>query len=145
MLTLQIPPGVKTLQMANSTIWFDDSGILYSRPSNGDYQIQSRAEMEKEVELMKTFTGNKKVLMIAEVHPKVEQARREDRDYISEQLENIIKALAIITPNAVSRMVTNLYFVFKPAPFPTKMFVNVIDAKKWLLSELQHNSRMPVF
>jgi hypothetical protein len=144
MLTLQIPRGAKVLEMANSTVWFDESGILYSRPTNGDYVIQSRAEMQKEVDLMKHFIGQKKVSIIAEVHPKVEQVPKEDRDYVAQELESITQALAIITPNAVSRMVTNLFFLFKPAPFPTKMFVNVIDAKKWLLSDLKKNSKLPV-
>jgi hypothetical protein len=131
MLTLQIPPDAKTLEMSNSIVWFEDD-ILYSKPTNRDYVVTSREEMAEEVIKMREFVGNRKVLMIAETHPQAESPKQEDRDYISDELHNLISALAIITPNAVSRMVANLFFLFKPPSFPTKMFINVSDAKEWL-------------
>jgi hypothetical protein len=132
MLTLQIPPGVKTLELTNSIVWFDDKGILYSRPTPGPFVNATMQQMESDLHKLKDFTGGKKVFMIAETHPQAESPKKEDRDYIDEKLHELIKALAIITPNAVSRMVTNLFFLFKPPSFPTKMFVSVSDARKWL-------------
>jgi len=144
MITLQIPPGVKTLKLTNSEIWFEDD-ILYSRPSDAEYILSTRKMMEDDVVKMKAFIGDRKVFIIAETHPRAEQPRKEDRDYISTQLEDLIKAMAIITPNAVSRMITNLFFLFKPASFPTKMFVDVSDAKKWLATCLDKSRGLPVF
>ncbi len=135
MFALNIPPDVKkTLVLSNSTVWFHDA-ILYSRPNPGEYKRLSRKEMDAEFLKLKEFIGQKKVNMLAETHPKADSPKKEDRDYISLQLHDVIKALAIITPNAVSRMIMNLFFKFKPALYPTKMFVAVSDAKAWLKEE----------
>jgi hypothetical protein len=144
MLTLRVPEGAKTLKIANAILWFEGE-VLYSRPTEGDFVMQTREEMAADVERMKIFIGNKKVCMIAESHPKSESPRKEDRDYIAQQLEEIIKAIAIITPNAVSRMVANLFFLFKPPSFPTKMFVNVSDAKIWLETCLKKGPGVSIF
>ena len=131
MLTLQVPSGVKTLLLKNSILWLEDD-ILFSRPAESEYVQLSRSQMEEDYNKLRAFVGPRKVCMLAETHPNAESPHREDRDYISERLHELITALAIITPNAVSRMVANLFFLFKPPAYPTKMFVNVSDAKKWL-------------
>ena len=131
MLTLQIPADAVTLELSNSVVWLQD-GILYSRPKPGPYLVTSREQMDQEMALLRSFIGPGKVNMLAETHPQAESPRKEDRDYIADRLHELVKAMAIITPNAVSRMVTNLFFLFKPPSFPTKMFVNVSDARKWL-------------
>ena len=130
---LQIPPGVKTFEMTNSILWFDENGILYSKPKP-KYIQATRLQMEADMVILKEKTGGKKVFMIAEGHPQAESPRKEDRDYISQQLSELVKALALLTPSAVSRMVANLFFMFKPPAFPMKMFVSVSDAKEWLRS-----------
>jgi hypothetical protein len=140
MLTLQVPEGVKTLQLSNAIVWMKD-GILFSRPTTGEYVQLDRQEMDKEFHQLKNFIGSGKVCMLAETHPKAESPHKEDRDYISERLNDVIKALAIITPNALSRMVTNLFFVFKPPLFPTRMFINVSDAEKWLHACMANETR----
>jgi hypothetical protein len=141
---LQIPDSIKTLELSNSIVWFDD-GILYSRYKEGAYVNASREKMEEDVVKLKEFVGNKKVLMIAESHPQAESPRREDRDYISERLSEIIQALAILTPSAVSRMVVNLFFLFKPDSFPTTMFQRVPEAKNWLQTIKKNGPVIPVF
>jgi hypothetical protein len=131
---LNIPYGRETCELTNSVIWFDSDGILYSRHSEAPFVQASREQMEEDMKKFKAFVGDKKVLMIAESHPNAESPSREDRDYISDRLAEVTRAMAILTPSAVSRMVVNLFFLFKPANFPTKMFQNVSDAKQWLQS-----------
>ncbi len=137
MQILQIPPGTKTTELTNSVIWLDND-ILYSKPVVGKYTRSTREQMEEDMIKFRKVIGDKKVLMIAEAHPQTEQPRKEDRDFISEKLAEVTLAMAILTPNAVSKMIANLFFLFKPAPFPTKMFLNVSDAKQWL-KEIKKN------
>jgi hypothetical protein len=132
---IEIPYNAKTYELTNSIIWMGEDGIVYSIPRKQDFIRSSREQMDQELRTFQTLTGGKKVCMIAVAHPKSESPDKNDRDYISEKLEEITKALAIVTPNAVSRMVANLFFLFKPAAYPMKMFANVDDAKKWLVSE----------
>jgi hypothetical protein len=140
---LQIPFDRPTCELLNSIIWFDDDGILYSRYKDMRFIQANRAQMETDMQKFKAFVGNKKVLMIAESHPNAESPAKEDRDYISERLTQVTKAMAILTPSALSRMVVNLFFLFKPPSFPTKMFQNVSEAKQWL-QNVNHSRPLPV-
>lgn len=127
-----IPDDVKTCELTNSIVWFGEDGILYSRYKDAPYVTASRSQMEQEMKKFSGFIGNKKVFMIAESHPNAESPDRKDRDYISDCLSQVTAAMAILTPSALSRMVVNLFFLFKPASFPTKMFQSVSEAKQWL-------------
>jgi len=136
---LQIPSDAKPVELINSVIWMDN-GILYSKPVQGKFTPPSREQMEQDMIKFRQVTNGKKVAMIVEAHPQTEQPLKEDRDFIAEKLSEVTEAMAILTPNAVTRMVANLFFLFKPAPFPTKMFVSVSDAKAWL-QDLKKNPR----
>jgi hypothetical protein len=140
---LQIPPDAKRLELSNSIIWFEDD-ILYSRPKPGPFVHQSREVMLEDVQKFKAFTGGKKVCMIVEGHPNSESPAKEDRDFIAEQLTDITKAMAVMTPSAVSRMVANLFFLFKPPAYPMKLFLDVSDAKAWLQTCLAKRPSNPV-
>lgn len=143
MSIIQIPPDAKTLEMSNSIIWFED-GILYSKPKSPAYILVTREQMEEDVKKMRAFVGDQKVFMIAEAHPKTESPRKEDQDFIASEIGKLVKALAIITPNALSRMVANLFFLFKPPAYPVKMFVSVSDARHWLKTALKNGKNIPM-
>jgi hypothetical protein len=135
---LEIPYNAKTYEMQNSVIWMD-KGVLYSAPRVQDYVKQSREDVLRELARLKTITGGKKVPLIIEAHPMASSPDKDDRDFLAKQLEDITEAMAIITTNAVNKMVANLFFLFNPAPYPMKMFTNVNDAKKWLEKEKTSN------
>ena len=134
-MLIDVPYNAKTYEFINSIIWVGDDGIVYSNPKPERYIEPTRAQMEDDMKRFRAITGNKKVCMISVAHPKARSPKPEDRDFIAKQLEDVTRALAIVTTNAVNRMVANLFFLFKPAPYPMKMFSNLEDARKWLLSE----------
>ena len=127
-----IPENRKVAILSNSVIWFEDDGYLYSRFKDEPFVQATREQMEDDMRIFLQFVGDKKVLIIAESHPRAESPAKNDRDFISEKLNQVTLAMAIMTPSAISRMVVNLFFLFKPPAFPMKMFQSVSDAKKWL-------------
>ncbi len=132
MIVLQIPSNAKTYEMANSVIWLDEQGIMYSRPKETPYLRLTTDEFDLEIQKLREIIGHKKVKMILEAHPNSESPRKDERDHIAEQLASVTQAMALITNSAVSRMVANLFFLFKPAPYPMKMFFTAQEAKGWL-------------
>jgi hypothetical protein len=131
---LEIPYNAKTYEMQNSIIWME-AGILYSRPRTEENVRQTREQVLAEMAKLKQITGGKKVPMIIEAHPRASSPDKDDRDFLAKQLEEVTEAMALITTNAVNKMVANLFFLFNPAPYPMKMFTNVPDARKWLQKE----------
>ena len=131
-MILKIPENAKIHHLTNSVIWFDEEGILYSQPKNLVTET-SDEEILSEMEKFRAITGNKKVCMIAEAHPGGSKPpKKEQRALIAKELSSVTKAMAVITTSALSRMIINLFFGFKPPDYPVKMFKNEQDAKDWI-------------
>jgi hypothetical protein len=130
---MEIPKEAKIIDWTTSILWFDEQGILYSMPKPGvEEPILTREETLKQMESFKKLTGNKKLCMILETNKNSKAPKKEDRDFIAEQLADITKAMAIISTSPLSRMIANLFFGLKPPPYPVKFFSNEKDAKEWI-------------
>lgn len=129
---MEIPTGVKTLELSSSIVWFDENGILFSSPKPGIPPKLNMDEVAKEMEIFRKFTNNQKVCLVIESDPKAPAPAKEERDFIAEQINSITRAMAIVTTSPVSRMIANLFFGFKPPPYPVKMFGNKDEAVAWI-------------
>ena len=129
---MQPPKDAKVTEWPTSTVWFDEDGVLYSKPKPVKYKSQTKEESEKQLEEFRKLTGGKKVCMILETDHSAPPPKREDRDWIAKELDSITKAMAIISTSPLSRMLANLFFGFKPPAYPVKFFANEKEAKKWI-------------
>ena len=131
-MPLNIPANARKLEMRNSVVYLDQKNILYSISNPGPQSQLSDDEIVAEVDRLLQFTGGKKVCMVVDASPNSQPIKKEQRDVISEQLNRVVKALAVITRSPLSNMVINLYFNFKPPVYPTKLFTNEEDAMQWV-------------
>ncbi|MDP2387596.1 MAG: hypothetical protein Q8M29_14585 [Bacteroidota bacterium] len=130
---MKIPENTKTIDWQTSIMWFDDEGVLYSLPKPGVPEPElSREETLVQMEKFKKLIGNKKVCMILESNSNSKPPKKEDRDFIADQLNQVTKAMGIISTSPLSRMIANLFFGLKPPAYPVKFFSNEIDAKAWI-------------
>jgi hypothetical protein len=134
---MKIPDHAKVIEMSTSLIWLDDDGVLYSVPKPGvtPPDSLSREETLEEMRKFKEATGltnGKKACMILETNSNSKPPKKEDRDFIAEQLNDITKAMAVISSSPLSRMIANLFFGLKPPAYPVKFFSNEKDAKEWI-------------
>jgi hypothetical protein len=134
---MKIPENVKVIEMSTSLMWLDDDGVLYSIPRPGVIPPDNLTR-EETLEEMRKFkdgaglTDGKKACMILETNSHSKPPKKEDRDFIAEQLNEITKAMAIISSSPLSRMIANLFFGLKPPPYPVKFFSNEKEAKEWI-------------
>ncbi len=130
---MEIPSDVKVIEWSTSFIWFDEDGIMYSTPKPNVKEPElSREESRSQMEEFKKLIGNEKRCMILETNSHSKPPKKEDRDFIAEQLNEITKAMGIISASPLSRMVANLFFGLKPPPYPVKFFSNEKEAKEWI-------------
>jgi hypothetical protein len=131
---MEIPKDAKLIDWTTSVLWFDEYGILYSKPKPGAAQQNalSREETLSQMGEFKRLTGNKKLCMILETNSNSKPPSKEDRDFISDQLSQITKAMAIISSSPLSRMIANLFFGLKPPEYPVKFFSNDKEAQTWI-------------
>jgi hypothetical protein len=128
---MDIPKDVQTYDMPTSIIWIRD-GIVYSTPKQGIVQQPNPEQMRNDMKKFREIVGNEKICMVVEVNPKSQPARKEDRDAIAAEIASFTKAMAMITPSPVTRMIVNLFFGFKPPSYPIKIFSNEKDATSWI-------------
>jgi len=130
---MEIPKDAKIIDLATSILWFDELGIVYSMPKAGvEEPVLTREETLKQMNAFKKATGDKKVCMILETNSNSKPPKKEDRDFIADQLAQVTKAMGIISTSPLSRMIANLFFGLKPPPYPVKFFSNEKEAKDWI-------------
>jgi hypothetical protein len=129
---MEIPKNAKTHELTSSIMWFNEEGILFSKPLPGTPPELSKDEVLKEMKRFKEITGNKKVCIVSEANPNSKPPTKAERDFIAEQINDVAKAMAIVTTSPVARMIANLFFGLKPPPYPAKMFSNEKDALEWI-------------
>lgn len=122
----------RTIEFATSIMWFDEEGILYSVPKAGAVHPQTREESQRQMDEFRKITGGIKRCMVLQTDSASPPPKKEDRDWISGELESVTKAMAIISTSPLSRMVANLFFGLKPPAYPVKFFSNETDARDWV-------------
>lgn len=123
------PENTEVFELPNSTMWFDENGILCSVAKKVPQQTLEEAKKTM-VEFIK-ITGGKKVCLLSDSTDSP-PANKEMRDYAAEVIPEIAKAVAIISRSAVGKMAANLFFSIKKQPYPVKMFNDETEAKEWL-------------
>jgi hypothetical protein len=123
------PENAEVFELATSTMWFDENGILCSVAKK--VPQQSLKEAEKTMGEFTKITGGKKVCLLSDSTDSA-PANKEMRDYAAEILPKIALAVAIISRSAVGKMAANLFFSIKKQPYPVKMFNDETEAKEWL-------------
>lgn len=130
---MEIPKNTEIIDWPTSFIWFDADGVMYSKPKPGISEPEmSREDALKQMDEFKKLLGNKKACMILETNANSKPPKKEDRDFIAEQLNQVVKAMALIFSSPLSRMIANLFFGLKPPPYPVKFFSNEKEAKEWI-------------
>ncbi|HXB41629.1 MAG TPA: hypothetical protein VNZ49_13905 [Bacteroidia bacterium] len=127
-----LPKNAKLIEWTSSTMWFDEDGVLYSVPKAGAPQVQSKEETETQMKEFRKLVGDKKTCMILQTDSSAPPPKKEDRDWIAQELDSVTKAMGIISTSPLSRMVANLFFGLKPPAYPVKFFSNELEAKKWI-------------
>lgn len=129
---MEIPKGVKTYEMAASVVWINEDGVLFSAPKPGPPPELSLDEIRKEMEKFKAIIGEKKVCMVTEPNPHSRPPTKAERDLVAQLINDVTKAMAIVTISPVARMIANLFFGLKPPPYPAKMFKTEKEAMEWI-------------
>ena len=129
---MEIPKHLKTYDLTSSTVWFNEEGILFSKPKPDAPVSPSNEEIKVDMDRLRGIIGNRKVCLVGESNPNSKPPKKEQRDYIADEISSITKAMALVASSPVSRMLANLFFSFKPPNYPIKMFSTEAEAVSWI-------------
>ncbi|MFL5763813.1 MAG: STAS/SEC14 domain-containing protein [Bacteroidia bacterium] len=126
---IALPDNVEIHESQNGWWWLSND-ILYSVGKKDPVKL-SKEEEEAEFAAFKKVAGDSKVCMIIDItHAK--PTGKQERDKAAEELNKLVKAMAMVTASPLGRMVANLFFGLKPPAYPVKMFTNLEEAEKWI-------------
>ena len=108
--------------------YFDTEGILYSYSKSIKRTVEN---IGRNVTLVKQITGNKPVPLLIYLtdSPVPDKATRQ---FSTEQLPNIYKAMAMVSKPGLSQLIMSLLFKFQKPPIPIKSFTDDQKAHEWL-------------
>jgi hypothetical protein len=129
---MEIPANAKVTELTTSYIWFDDDGVMYSKPKAEAPPEQTQEQTDEQMAKFKKLIGGKKVCMVLEANANSRPPNKEERDRAAEALNEVTRAMAIITTSPLSRMIANLFFGLKPPPYPVKMVADEKEGKEWI-------------
>lgn len=108
--------------------YFDTEGILYSYSKSIKRTVEN---IGRNVTLVKQITGNKPVPLLIYLtdSPVPDKATRQ---FSTEQLPHIYKAMAMVAKPGLSQLIMSLLFKFQKPPIPMKSFTDDQKAREWL-------------
>lgn len=127
------PTDKKLIELETATLWFDESGILYSISKKT--KLQTLADTRRNMAIFKELIGDRKVCLLADITNSSESSK-DAREYAAVELPLFIKAAAMISNASFSNMMSNLFFIIKAQSYPTRMFNDETRAKEWLKKQL---------
>ena len=126
---MQATANIQIYETELSRMWFDEEGIFCSVTKKNVTITRERLQLT--FEFIRSQVGNEKICWLGDI-TQAAFPTNEGRDYAGEVTPKIIKALALITNSAISRMIANVFLTLKKPPYPTKMFTSEANAREWL-------------
>jgi GTPase len=129
-MVLELPADKEVHELLNSYVWLDEEGILWSREKDC-YTDPNRSQITEEIDRILQITGGK-VCMIVEPNTRSKVPAAADREFVNQQLERVVKALAIINHSLFQKLLADIFFHLVPPRYPTRMFTSSEEAVKWV-------------
>ena len=122
------PAGIELIHGEIADYQYGADGILvsYSKPPKRTVE-----KIAANVALVKQITGNTPVPLLIYLcnSPVPDKATRQ---YSTEQLPVIYKAMAMVSKPGLSQLIMSILFRFKKPPIPIKSFTDDVKAREWL-------------
>ncbi|UPT67367.1 MAG: STAS/SEC14 domain-containing protein [Sphingobacteriales bacterium JAD_PAG50586_3] len=126
---LTIPDNIEVTETPTSIYWFDEDGILCS--VNKKAPEPTMEEIRQQLEDFNKMAQGRKFCMLGDVTNSTPSSK-ETREFAATEIPKLVIAMAMVSASPMGRMLANLFFALKPAPYPAKMFATVAEAKAWL-------------
>jgi hypothetical protein len=125
---LNIPEGIKLYEHPIATFWFDDLGILYSVSKPGP---RTKEVMDEYITFVKKMIKNNKVCILTDIS-KASPMDKETRDHVATTLQEVYKAMAIITNTPIGTFIGKSFLLLESRTYPMAMFPDQETAYEWL-------------
>ena len=111
-----------------------DTGIVKDILFKADETLDKSQEA---LGVVRRMTGGKKTLMLVDIRQQKSITREARQYYSSKEFTDNVTALAFIVESPTSKVIANFYLGPNKPSYPTRLFTNEDEARKWLGIYLQ--------
>lgn len=129
---MKAPESAEIFETATSKYWFEEGFLCAITKKAPAPPFET---VKEQIEKFKKQLDGKKICAVIDI-TNASPSSREAREHNTKVLPELFKAIAFITGTPLGRIMATMYLGMKPPPFPTKVFSNEEDAKKWIRTQL---------
>jgi hypothetical protein len=130
----------KVIESRVASYWVDEDGIIFYNMKSE--LIDSIEKAKEHFDIIKSLANHQKAYLMADVTA-LRPISAEAQNYFGQELPAMAHAIAIVSGNALGRMVANIFFLLKAPAVPMKFFSNQNDAKSWILQYHKEAEKNP--
>jgi hypothetical protein len=125
---MEPPKSVQVYETSTSHYWYQEGVVHMVVKKTPSPSLKERREQLRE---FKEKMDGKKVCAVIDISNTTPTSRT-NREFHTDELPNIFKAIAFVSTTPLGKMLAGLYLGLKRMPFPTKVFSNQADASEWI-------------
>ncbi len=124
----------RTIETPRCKLALDEHGIIWLTFSSPNVKVELE-HSQAIVAARRELGGETQQLLCVDLTntPRPSKASRDYTD--SDEIRSITKAMAMVTPSRLSRVIGNFFLGFAKSTFPTKLFPTEEQAVAWLLAQ----------
>lgn len=124
-----IPPP-DALMAPSGPVWLTEDGIVITI---GKLESQDTEAARENLIYTKKATGGKPRPLLVDMTKVRSMSKGAREEYVKQQGELIITAVALLTTSSVSNMIANLFIGLNKPHVPVKLFTDPDKARDWLM------------
>lgn len=124
-----IPPP-DALMAPSGPVWLNEDGIVITI---GKLESQDTETARENMVYTKRVTGGKPRPLLVDMTKVRSMSKGAREEYVQQQGDAIITAVALLTRSGVSNMIANIFISLNKPQVPVKLFTDPDKAKEWLM------------
>ncbi len=129
MYDFMIPPP-DALMAPSGPVWLNEDGIVITI---GKSESQDAETARENMVYTKKAAGGQPRPLLVDMTKVRSMSKGAREEYVKQQGESILTAVALLTRSGVSNMIANLFISLNKPPVPVKLFTDPEKAKDWLM------------
>ena len=121
-----------SIESGSSYFWLDDAGILVI--VNKPVAVHTEADALTDVAIAMDISAGTPRPLLVDISDVKSMSRDAREIYANVSSEERVRAVALVTRSAISRILGNFFVSFNKPSVPIKIFSDADTARKWLLT-----------
>lgn len=123
---------IHSIETSTSFITYNESNRILTVTAKNEVEL-TLENATRDFEVSAKMANYDKVLVLVDSRKQLSHSKEVRDFYGSKKMEDHILAMAVMVDSVATRLTANFFIKFNKPYFPTKLFTDEKEARKWLL------------